>query len=268
MTFSDFSIIMQQLLVMTDAYGQAMFTALIPTIITFAENMIYREPEFDFLSTRTADITQTTTTGTRSVSIPAQLLVVENVNLITPAGSSPKIPDYERVQLWRTSRAWIDVTWPQESLTRAPKPFETMWAIFSEEESSAEGAYFIPNNIIIGPTPDDQYTVEYLGIFQPAPLSATNTTSFLSVYFPDLFIAAAMFFAVGQLKKNYGAQSDDPRQAVSWQSVYSELKAGVAVQSARQKSMVDGFSPYPPATPNVAALQQMAAQRAAQMPGP
>ena len=267
MNFVQFSTYMQQMLVTTDFYGQQMFNSLLPMIITFAENLIYREPDFDFLSTRTSDITQTTTTGARSVPIPPQFLIVENVNLITPAGANPNSPGYQRVPLLRTSRAFIDATWPQESATATPAPFENYWAIFSQDENlSEEGEYVIPNNIIIAPTPDNQYTVEFLGVFQPAPLSAANPTTFLTAYFPDLFLASAMMQACGSLLKNYGAQSDDPRQALSWKAVYDEIKSGVSTISFRQKSTVEGFSPYPsnPTMPNIAALQQAAAAHAAQ----
>lgn len=270
MMYSDFTKSMQQMLVLTDTYGQQMFNALIPTIITFAENMIYREPEFDFLSTRTSDVSQMTAGASRSVAIPPQFIVVENVNLITPPQVKIGVAGYQRVPLLRTSRAFIDSTWPQESATAAPSPFETYWAIFSQEEiSTEEGAYAIPNAIIIAPTPDNAYVVEYLGIFQPAPLSATNPTSFLTAYFPDLFLACAMYWSVGALKKDYGAQADDPKSAVSWKMTYEEIKRGVSTISYRQKSTVEGFSPYPPNTtmPNIPQLQQMAAANAAQAGG-
>ncbi len=117
---------LQQMLVLTDLYGQQMFNSLLPMIITFAENLIYREPDFDFLSTRTSDITQTTTTGARSVPIPPQFLIVENVNLITPAGANPHSPGYQRVPLLRASRAFIDATWPQESATATHGPFREL----------------------------------------------------------------------------------------------------------------------------------------------
>lgn len=263
MTYDEYTQAMQQMLVTTDVYGQAMFTSLLPRIIEYAELMMYRDPDFDFLATRTSDTTQSTQTGVRVVPIPSTFIVVENVNLITPANATLATPNYQRVSLLRATRPFVDTIWPQESATETPANFQTYWAIFSEQENIDEGAAELPSQIIIAPTPDNQYVTEFMGIFRPQPLSAMNTETYLTNYFPDLFLAASMIHAAGSVLKNYGAQADDPQQALSWKKLYDDLKPGAAIESYRQKGIVGGYGSLPPNStmPNLQALQSMAAAR-------
>jgi hypothetical protein len=150
--------------------------------------------------------------------------------------------------------------------TQTPKEFETYWAIYSEQESVGDEPpnILLPDTIIVAPTVDGSYQVEQLGIFQPEPLSATNPQTFLTAFYPDLFLAASMFFATGIVLKNFGLQADNPQQAISWKGVYDAIKTGVEIQSARQKAHVEGFSSWPSLPANIQQLQAMAA--AAQQP--
>jgi hypothetical protein len=89
-------------------------------------------------------------------------------------------------------------------------------------------------SILLGPTPDQIYALTAYGTERPAPLSATNTTTFISLQLSDLFWAAAMIYWSG-VSKNFGAQSDDPRQAMSWSGEYSRLLKGAQMEEARKK---------------------------------
>lgn len=262
MTYLEFISSLYQLTAITDPDGIVAMNTLLPRIIEATELRMLREPTLDFLATRTSDATQQTRTGFRDVPIPPQFVVVEGAAMITPAGKAPSVG--QRLPMLRATRQYIDMIWPTESQTQAPTPLsEIYFAIFNEEDSAGadpdEPGNF-PSSIIIAPTPDNQYAVEFTGTQRPEPLSEQTTTNFLSVFLPDLYLASAMIFVSGGILRNYGMQADDPKMAVSWMSVYKDLLVGAGIEELRKKSSVEGFLPYPPnpTTPNVAALQQMA----------
>ena len=251
MTYDEYVAALQFLAVMQDANGQALLNQILPQVISYSEMRLYRNPLLDFLATRTTDDTQITTRGIRSVPIPPQFIVIEGVSLYLPANTRPTatlgVPyGMQRVPLLRTTRSWLDTTWPIESLVQAPAPFETYWAMFSEEET-AEGDDPVlgPSSFLIGPTVDNSYYVEVTGTFRPAPLSAANPVTFISMYLPDLMISTSMVWICG-MQKNFGAAADDPRSALYWEAIVREQLQSAQVEEARKKSLSIGSSPYPP----------------------
>ena len=61
------------------------FTAILPAMITYAENRMYRD--LDFLFTSVATTAYGLTQGSRQISVPSGTFVVpEQINVITPAG--------------------------------------------------------------------------------------------------------------------------------------------------------------------------------------
>jgi hypothetical protein len=82
-------------------------------------------------------------------------------------------------------------------------------------------------------------------------LSATNTTTFISNYLPDVFIMASMIYVSGY-QRNFGRANDDPQMAVSYESQYQALLKSALVEEARKKFDASGWSsqsPSPVATP-------------------
>jgi hypothetical protein len=96
--------------------------------------------------------------------------------------------------------------------------------------------------MVISPTPDNAYTAEITGLFQPTPISEENPTTYLSTYYPDLLEVAILIFLAGALQRNFGAQSDDPRQAQAWEGQYQILVAGAKSEEMRRR----GLSPDMP----------------------
>jgi hypothetical protein len=235
-----------------DPSGAALLDAVLPQIIIDAELRMYRDPRLDFLATRTTDITQRTQRGIRSVPIAPQMVVLEAVSLILPANTPPVITGTQpnppimpqRVPLLRTSRPWLDLTWPIEAMVKTPVPFETYWALFSQQET-AEGDDPVPgpSAILIGPTVDDVYVVEQTGTFRPAPLSPTNPTTFISTDLPDLFFSASMVL-VSAWQRKFGLPGD--QMAMSWDQHYEMEVRGASVEEARKKALSVGQSPYTP----------------------
>ncbi len=211
------------------------FLAAVPNIIDDAEQRLYRE--LDLENTIVRDSSSALTAGLRTFNLPTSsgtFVVTEQLNVITPAGTTN--PDAgTRRTLTPATKELLDVLWPSSNGSSVP-------------------CYFAPitqNQLIVGPWPDAAYQVEVVGTQRPAPLSATNVTTLLSVYLPDLMVAAGMVFTAGYMK-NYGAMVDDPKMGVTWESHLQELLKSAQTEEQRKKFNMAGWSskqPAPSATP-------------------
>jgi hypothetical protein len=209
------------------------YNTILPMAITYAENRIYRD--LDFLNT-TASITgYGLTAGVRTITIPQGTIVVsEQINLITPVGISN--PDLgTRIPLTPVTKEYLDNVYGSSSYVGVP----TLFAPFND------------NLFYVGPYPDQSYFVEIVGTYRPDSLSASNPTTFISLYLPDLFIMASMIYVSGY-QRNFGRLNDDPQMAVTYESQYQTLLKGAMVEEARKKFEASGWtsqSPSPVATP-------------------
>jgi hypothetical protein len=205
---------------------------ILPDAIDYAELRIYRD--LDLLSTVTTDTSFSTTANASKVQLTQGTFVtLQNVNVITPAGTSD--PDLgTRNPVLPVSKEYIQYSWPSSTNAGVPEYF----AMIDERTFS------------LGPWPDDAYTLEIIGTYRPATLSASNTTTFISQYLPDLFLMASMIFVSGY-QRNFGRQSDDPAMAQSYESQYQALLRGATVEEYRKKFAASGWtsiSPSPVAT--------------------
>lgn len=199
------------------------FQAILPSVIDYAEQRIYRE--LDMLVEDVRDATSSTTANVRNFTLPTgvgKFQVITDINIITPAGTAPE--SGTRVPCTPVSLSVLDWTWPSVDGAGVP----TQFAYISQSTLAGQ------SNIVFGPWPDAQYRVEVVGKIIPAALSSSNAETFLTLYLPDLFIAASMIFFSGYLK-NFGSQADDPRQAVSWDMQYKELVASAGTWEARKR---------------------------------
>jgi hypothetical protein len=204
------------------------FLKILPQMITYAENRMYRELDFLFTSDTTTNYGLTV--GSRTISVPADtfpsgtLVVPEQINLITPAGvSNPNLGT--RVPLLPTTKEFLD-------------------AVYGVSTSTGQPIYWVPFDdytFLVGPYPDANYTVELVGTYRPASLSATNPTTFISLNLPDVFIMASMIY-VSAYQRNFGRANDDPQMAVTYESQYQALLKGAAVEEARKKFEASGWS--------------------------
>jgi len=210
------------------------FATILPQMITYAENRIYRD--LDFLFTSTSLTGYQLAAGSRSLTIPQGSLVVsEQINIITPAGVTN--PDLgTRNPCLPTTKEFLD-------------------AVYGSAASAGIPQYFVPFNdnlFLFGPFPNDNYYVEIVGTYRPESLSATNPTTFISLYLPDLFIMASMIY-ISAYQRNFGRMNDDPQMAVTYESQYQALLKGAGVEEARKKFEASGWSsqgPAPVATPS------------------
>ena len=202
--------------------SDASFNNILPAIITDAEQRIYRE--LDFLATRMPDSSLSFAANNRTLTIPTEIIIVQEVNVITPASTAPAAGLRNPVQ--PVSLNYLNFTWPQET---------------------GVGATGVPNigsmqdatTLIVAPTPDAAYRVEFVGIFRPAPMSSTNTSTYLGTNYPDLFLAACMVFAL-QFQRD--VRADQPELIVNWEAMYTARRQSVMEESSRQKWQSTGWS--------------------------
>jgi hypothetical protein len=198
------------------------FQAVLGTLIDQAEQRCYRE--LDLLAA-TSSQTLALTAGSSMLdfsSLSPNLLILEDVNIVVPAGTTnPELG--ERLQAYPTSKEWLRATFGSSAVQGIP----TFYAMNDDR------------TIILGPFPDAGYTAELVGKYRPVPLydappdDGTQTT-FLTSVLPDLFLAAAMC-AGSAYQHNWGAQSDDPRQAMSWETSFQGLLGSAKSEEMRKK---------------------------------
>lgn len=204
------------------------FLTIFPTLINYAEGRICRE--LDMLISNVRDSTLSTTAGSRNFNLPVPytsrpFLIVTGLNVITPAATAPD--SGLRTPLTPVSLSFLDLCHGDNSDTGVPQYFNYL----SQDTYSSIPT---PTQVVLGPWPDAVYRMEVIGKVMPATLSATNANTFLSENLFDLLFAAGMVFISGY-KENFGAQSDNPQQAMSWEAQYKTLKESAATWEARKR---------------------------------
>lgn len=203
------------------------FNVILPQAIAYMENRMYRE--LDLLQTNTSE-SVLCDTNIRSVVKPSDLIVMNACYIITPAGANASDVGAKRNPMIRTSLDYVNTMYDYGGATiagRLPKYFAT----------NSE------NTIQIGPAPNARYNIEFYGTYRPAPLSATNTTTILGNYLPDMMVSCSMVFLSGY-QRDYGAMSDDPKLAQSWENQYQIQKASAVAEIARAKQAGAQWQPY------------------------
>ena len=204
------------------------FQTILPQMITYAENRIYRD--VDFLFTSVSNTSYSITSGSRTISVPSGsnfagtqwgggvLVVAEQINLLTPAGATN--PDTSsRVPLLTTTKEFLDAVYGNSSSTGQPK-------------------YFCPFDdytFLVGPYADATYTVEIVGTYRPASLSLANPTTFISLYLPDLFIMASMIYVAAYQRNFSSAMGNDPQMPVTYEMQYQTLLKSAMSEESRKK---------------------------------
>lgn len=217
-TYDTFQSALAQMMAIPNAnVASPNFVAILPTIIDYAEQRCYRD--LDLLNA-TLTITSAMTALQRVQSLlpptgDLPILILENFNVVLATG--------ERIQLYPTSREWIDSIYGGPQTASVPQ----FYGMVDDED------------VVLGPWPDQAYACEFIGKFRPIPLyeappeDGTQTT-YLSTVLPDLFLAAAMV-AASAYQKNFGAQGDDPRMAQSWETQYQTLLPSAQAEEMRKK---------------------------------
>ena len=206
------------------------FLTNLPSCIDYATDRITRE--LNLLNTITSNSTLACSTTTRIVDLSALnpiFNVLMDINVLTPAGTTN--PDLAvRVPLTIQSRAFMNAVYGSGPTTPGA-------AVGTPEYF----ALVTDQSIQVGPYPDAAYQLEIIGTVRPTPLSATNATNWISLYLPDLMLAAAMIQMSG-FKMNFGAQADDPKMAMSWETQYVTLRDSAATEDAMRRYYATGWT--------------------------
>ena len=193
------------------------FLNILPQMITYSENRIYRD--LDFLFTSIATTAYTLTVGSRAIVVPAGTFVVpEQINVLTPVGASSS-DTATRYPLLPTTKEFLDAVYGSYLYTAMPK----YWCPFDDY------------NFLVGPYPDQAYTVEIVGTYRPASLSSTNTTTFISLYLPDLFIMASMIYIAAYQRNFSSALGNDPQMPITYETQYQALLKSAMSEENRKK---------------------------------
>jgi hypothetical protein len=203
----------------TDANFQAIF----PNAIDYAESRIYREA--DLITQDVRDSSGSTSSLNRNFTLPTTIgtfQIVSGINIITPTNTAAD--SGTRNPLIPVSRDVIDLIWPSRTGAGVPQNF----CYLSQSLVSGQ------TNILLGPWPDNVYTVEVIGKIQPTPLSATNTTTFLTLYLPDVFLMAMQIYYDNYMHL-FSAISSEPQAAVTHEAQYQTLLKSAIDFETRKK---------------------------------
>jgi hypothetical protein len=218
------------------------FIRIIPAMMLYADGRIYRD--LTFLATTTTQPI-TLVPFNREVALPLSIKAMRAINVLTPAGAITT--NSRRKPLERIPSEVLDFFWPQSTFRPGvPQKYAVTGQIapMMIPIPSPPPPQVMQHVIRLMPTPDQAYSAEVLGDIRPDPLSEANPQTYLSVTYPELLIACCMIFASGY-QRDFGAQSDDPRMAQSWETQYGALKQGVMLEAGRMR----GLAPQAAALP-------------------
>jgi hypothetical protein len=232
-TYAQWVTAVANLIVETES--RAEFQGILPSCIDYAEQRLYRE--LDLLNTVTRDYAPLTA-GNRNFFLPqanGRFVVTNGFNVITPA-LSPIVENATRHQMVPASRDYLDAVWGSAAGAGLPK----LYAPVTDQL------------FVVGPWPDANYSIEVIGTIRPTPLSASNPTTYLTLYLPDLWFATTMVFMAGW-QQNFGAQADNPQMAQSWETQRNTLLGSANIEEQRKRYAAGAWgslSPTPNATPS------------------
>jgi len=209
---------------MVASSGDPNFLTMLPGMIDYAEQRIWRE--LDPLRVQITDATTLVSSGVRTVAASTTtgvFLTIDQINILSSNSST-------RYQVTPVSRAYLDSAYPDGTTVTGIPQF-----------------YAMQSDTVIGlvPAPDLPYPIEFIGIQRPSPLSSGNSSTFLTQYCPDLFIAASMVFAFGYMR-DFGGQADNPQATQSWENQYQMLFKSAQVEIMRGKHQGQAWTPYSP----------------------
>ena len=206
------------------------YQIILPQMISYAELRMQRD--LDFLSTQISNSSYSLTASSSTLTIPTSAFVVmETFEVIDGSGNStPLLP---------VTKEFIQNVYGTGSSTGLPQYF----AVYGGDSATTG---LTNQNMIIGPISDLNYSIRLTGTMRSAPLSATNTQTYISVYLPDMFIMASMIY-ISAYQRNFGRMNDDPQMAQSYEGQYQALKASALIEENRKKFEAAAWSSYSPA---------------------
>ena len=211
------------------------FQIILPQAISYAELRMQRD--LDFLSTQIYDNTSFTTTQNQNIlSIPtAAFITLQTIQVTVNGVTYPLSP---------VAKEYIQNVFNSTASAGVPSVF----AVYGGDSATTGNT---SQNILFGPYPDSAYPLTFTGTIHASSLSASNPTTFISTYLPDLFICASMVY-IGGYQRNFSSTGADPQMPINWEQQYQTLLKGATVEAYRAKFQSAAWgpqSPSPIATP-------------------
>jgi hypothetical protein len=213
------------------------FVQLFPQATSYAEERIYNE--LVPLNQRTLNTSLTTTPAQRTLPLGGasqSIVTVEQFALIYPSGQT----DPTQGTLYYFDAGSLDVInilWPQQSVTVDPSQGDFIGRYWALQDNAT---------LVFSPPGPAAYTVALTGTFAPIPISLSVPITYLSTFYPALLEAGCMIFLTGGLLRNFGAQADDPKMAMAWESTFKTLMQSAQLEEQRRRMQGAGWSQYAP----------------------
>ena len=201
------------------------FNAMIPAVIDYTEGRI--QNDLDLINNYVTDNSGVLSPNSRLFTLPTTTynwVVVSQINLIV--GGVSKGP------LLNTTKEFMDFAYPSEAALGSPC-YPQKWCPFNNKV------------IFVGPAPDLAYGIEVVGNADVPKLSSTNTSNWITLNLPELYMNASMVMWCAY-QRNWGGQSDDPKMAVSYESQYQTLLKAADGQEVRKSFRSAGFTARQP----------------------
>lgn len=206
------------------------FQTILPNAIDYAELSIQRD--LDLFATHGILPLGPMTVGTPTLTVDPSVIVMEQLFYTSSAGRLPVTP---------VSDVALNAIY-----STAPNGPPKGWSFLPNTQSTGPSAGIVAQQIEVGPAPDQAYIMTCYGTSRLPTLNESPGGTFISLNMPDLLWAASMIFWSGY-NRNFGAQSDDPRQAVSWTSEYARLLKSAGIEEARKKFQSQAWTAHDPA---------------------
>lgn len=194
---------------------------LYPRAIEYVEQRL--QTDIDLLTCYVTDNSGSLTPNQRAFTLPTAtvtfVVVTQLCAFVGGVRQPPMLP---------ASRDWLDWSYPSETALGVPS-VPGFWTPFDTRK------------VLVGPAPDIAYPIEVLGTARVTPLSFTNTSNWLTTYLPDLYEAASVVWFAGY-QRDYGTQSDDPKLAMSWETIYQDRLKKYDLENLRKQFRNVGFS--------------------------
>ena len=161
----------------TEVSSNVLTATIVDGIINDAEFRILREVDSD---NNRRYATANVLTSTRFIDTPTNALTIRSAQIVNSDGTAS--PDNREFLQFRDTSFMSEFN--PTGATGVPKYY----------------SWWDKDTIVMAPTPDATYTIQLNYILKDPGLSSTNTTTYLSTYFPNGLLYACLAEAYGFLK--------------------------------------------------------------------
>ncbi len=212
----------------------AAFNTLIPQALNYAELRIQRD--LDLLPSLTSR-SYALATGNNTLTLDVDdFVTVQTISLTANGATFP---------LLAVTKEFLQNVCGTAAATAIP-------AYFAMSGGDLANGGNTSNNILVGPYPDANYAVTIYGtvrlpsLYQSATTAlAATTTTFISTYYPDLMLQAALI-PVSQFQRQFGGVGNAPEMPGSYELQYENLLKTALVEENRKKFSASAWSSMSP----------------------